>query len=150
MTLVRWRKAHDPFAELSTLQKQMNRLFEDSAHGWGGGESLTRWAPAVDIYEKDDAIVISAELPGMEEKDIDVEVNEGVLTIRGEKKFDNEIKDDRYHCVERSYGAFERSFSLPATVKHDAVKATYKNGVLEVHLPRSEEAKPRKIDVSVN
>lgn len=150
MTLVRWRRPYNPFGELTSLQREMNRLFDDSFRDWTGAENLSRWAPAVDIYEKDNSIVISAELPGMTEEDIDVEVHDGVLTIRGEKKFESETKEDCYHCVERRYGAFERSFTLPTTVNAEDVKAAYKAGVLEVTLPKVEAAKPKKVSIDAN
>lgn len=151
MTLVRWNRGFDPFREMNSLQRDMNRLFDDNLRGWfGGREALTRWAPPVDVYEKEDEIVISAELPGMNQDDIEVEVHDGILSIRGEKKVENEVNEQSYHFVERSYGAFERSFTLPAKVKGEDVKATYRDGVLKVHLPKAEEAKPKKISVAVD
>lgn len=151
MTLVRWNRSCDPFREMNSLQRDMNRLFDDNLRGWfGGREGLTRWAPPVDVYEKEDEIVITAELPGMKQDDIEVEVHDGILSIRGEKKVENEINEQNYHFVERTYGTFERSFTLPAKVQGESVKATYKDGVLKVHLHKAEEAKPKKISVSVD
>lgn len=135
---------------MTNLHREMSSLFDENYRTWRGAETLARWAPAVDIYEKDNAIVLSAELPGMAEEDIDVEVHDGVLTIRGEKKFDNETKEENYHCVERRYGAFERSFTLPTTVNADDVKAAYKSGVLEVTLPKVEAVKPKKVNIDTN
>jgi HSP20 family protein len=136
---------------MATMQRDVNRMFDDNLRGWfGGREALTRWAPPVDVYEKEDEIVITAELPGMQQEDIEVEVHDGILSIRGEKKVSTEVNEDHYHFVERSYGSFERSFTLPAKVQGDNVKATYKDGVLKVHLPKAEEAKPKKISVSVD
>ena len=151
MTLVRWNRSFDPFREMSSLQRDMNRLFDDNLRGWfAGREGLTRWAPPVDVYEKEDEIVITAELPGMKQEDINVEVHDGILSICGEKKVENEVNEEHYHFVERSYGSFERSFTLPSKVQGEDVKATYHEGVLNVHLPKAEEAQPKKISVSVD
>ena len=150
MTLVRWRSSCNPFGEMTNLQRQMSSMFDENYRTWRGAETLSRWAPAVDIYEKDNAIVLSAELPGMAEEDIDVEVHEGILTIRGEKKFENEAKEENYHIVERRYGAFERSFTLSTTLNTEDVKAAYKAGVLEVTLPKIEAAKPKKVNIDTN
>ena len=128
----------------------MSSMFDENYRTWRGAENLSRWTPAVDIQEKDNAIVLSAELPGMAMEDIEVEVHEGVLTIRGEKKFENEAKEENYHIVERRYGAFERSFTLANTLNTDDVKAAYKAGVLEVTLPKIEAAKPKKVNIDTN
>jgi HSP20 family protein len=135
---------------MANLHREMSSLFDENFRSWRGAETLARWAPAVDIHEKDNAIVLSAELPGMAMEDIDVEVHGGVLTIRGEKKFENEAKEENYHIVERQYGSFERSFTLPTTVNADDVKAAYKAGVLEVTLPKVEAAKPKKVSIDAN
>ena len=149
MTLVRWNRGLDPFREMNSLHRDMNRLFDDNLRGWfAGREGLARWAPPVDVYEKDEEIVITAELPGMKQEDIDVQVHDGILCIRGEKKTETEVNEDSYHFVERAYGSFERSFTLPAKVTGENVKATYKDGVLKVHLPKAEEVKPKKVSIS--
>jgi HSP20 family protein len=140
----------DPFRSLSTLQEQVNRLFEGSfLRGASTESALTTWAPAVDIYETEQELVLRADLPGLQEKDIDLRIENNMLTIRGERNADSTVKEDNYLRVERSYGSFSRSFSLPNTVDTDAVKAEYRNGVLQVHLPKREESKPRQVKISV-
>jgi len=147
MAIVRW----EPFRDLSTLQERMNRLLDDSLRhrgdeDWALGGS---WAPAVDIYEQEGNIVLKAELPGLDAKDVDIRVENNVLTLRGERKFDNDVKRDHYHRVERAYGSFTRSFTLPAIVETDKIKAEYKDGILRVVLPKKEEARPKQIPISV-
>jgi HSP20 family protein len=150
MAIIRWRDTiSNPLADLVTLGDRVNRLFEDNFLDWNGGLPLSRLAPAVDIVEKEGEIVISAELPGIDQKDIDVEIHDGILTISGEKKGEAKTEDGDYCRCERTYGRFERSFSLPVRVNAEAVKASYKRGVLEVHLPIAEEAKAKKVDIAV-
>jgi HSP20 family protein len=144
-TIDRW----DPFRNLSTLQEQVNRLFETSYRGRGDNSALTTWAPAVDIYETENELVLKADLPDVDEKDLDIQIENNMLTIRGERKFDHEVKEDNYLRIERTYGAFSRSFSLPNTVNAEAIKAEYKNGVLRVELPKRAESKPRQVKVNV-
>ena len=144
MTLVRWT---DPFRDFAHLQDRINRVFADST---GSVEPSGAWVPPVDIYQNGDhELVLKAELPDMTREDIDITVDNGTLTLKGEKKFAAEPKDDQYHRIERRYGAFSRSFSLPPTVDVSKVAAEYKNGVLSVRLPLREEAKPRSIKVDV-
>jgi len=152
MAIVRW----EPFRDLVSLQDRMNRLFDDSFRGasrnageddWALGGS---WAPAVDIFELEGNIVLKAELPGVDPKDVDVRVENNVLTLRGERKFDSEVKKESYHRVERAYGAFSRSFTLPTVVDTEKIKAEVKDGVLRVTLPKREEAKPKQISISVS
>ena len=142
----------DPFRDLAVLQDRMNRMFNDS-YGDRRQEDhmLNRgtWTPAVDIYEAEGQLVLKAELPDMRREDIDVSVENHTLTIRGERKLDNEIKQENFHRVERAYGSFVRTFSLPTTVDTGRIGAEYKNGVLTVKLPLREEAKPRTINVDV-
>ena len=150
MAIVRW----EPFRDLVSLQDRMNRLFDESFRGVGraGAEedwALGAWAPAVDIYEQDGNIVLKAELPGIDPKDVDVRVENNVLTLRGERKFDDEVKKENYHRVERAYGAFSRSFTLPTVVDTEKIKAEFKDGVLRVTLPKKEEAKPKQISINV-
>jgi HSP20 family protein len=151
MTLVRWS---DPFREFAQLQDRFNRVFTD-AYGRpaGNDEGLMTsgaWVPAVDIYQSDDhELVLKAELPDMTREDIDIAVEKGTLTIKGEKKFASDVKEEHFHRVERRYGAFSRSFALPQTVDAAKVSADYKNGVLTVRLPLREEARPRQIKVEV-
>src|SRR5271169_930175 len=140
----------EPFRGLSTLQDQFNRLFSESFRTQGEESALTTWAPAVDIYETPNELVVKADLPDVNEKDIDVRVENNLLTIRGERKFEKSVSEDNYLRVERTYGAFSRSFSLPNTVNAEAIGAEYKNGVLTVTLPKREESKPRQVKVAVN
>ena len=147
MAIVRWT---DPFREFAHLQDRINRVFADS---YGNQEGLTAsnaWVPPVDIFQNGEhEVVLKAELPDMTREQIDITVDNGTLTIKGEKKFSNEVKEEQYHRVERRYGSFSRSFSLPTTVDANKVAAEYKNGVLTVHLPMREEAKPRQVKVEV-
>jgi len=149
MTLVRW----DPFREFTQIQDRLNRVFTDAYGRQGSDEGLLTsgaWVPPVDIYQNGDSeLVLKAELPDMVREDIDVTVDNGTLTIKGEKKFAGEPKEEQFHRIERRYGLFSRSFSLPQTVDAAKVSAEYKNGVLTVRLPVREEAKPRSIKVDV-
>jgi HSP20 family protein len=149
MAVVRW----EPFRDLLSLQDRMNRMFDESYRGrstseddWALGGS---WAPAVDIYEKDGNIVLTAELPGLDPKDVDVRVENNVLTLRGERKWSNEIQREAYHRVERAYGNFTRSFTLPNVVDTEKIKADFKDGMLKLVLPKREEAKPKQISINV-
>jgi HSP20 family protein len=147
MAIVRW----DPFRELTSIHERMNSLFGD-VYRRGGEEALVggTWVPPVDIYENDKhELVLKAEVPGMKREDIQLTVDNNMLTLRGEKKVEQEVADEQTHRVERTYGAFIRSFSLPVTVDTGRVSAEYKNGVLTVVLPMKEEAKPRQIDVAI-
>jgi len=140
----------DPFRNLTSLQDQVNRLFDSSFKANADNSALTTWAPAVDIYETENELVIKADLPDMEEKDIDVRVENSMLTIRGERKFEESVKEDNYLRVERAYGSFSRSFSLPNTVNTEAIQANYKNGVLKVVLPKRAESKPKQVKINVS
>lgn len=146
MAVVRWK---DPFADLTKVHETMNRLFEEafSASPSREGTWPTPWEPAVDIYETDDAIIVKAEVPGVEKDRVSVEVKEGVLTLSGERKVDKEVKEEQVHRVERSYGAFHRSFTLPPSVDADKVDASLRDGVLTIRLPKREEAKSKQIAV---
>jgi HSP20 family protein len=139
----------EPFRGLNTLQDQVNRLLEDSIRGAGPNSSLTAWAPAVDIYETEGELVVTADLPGINEKDIDVRVENNMLTVRGERKLEKTINEDNMLRVERAYGSFSRSFSLPNTVNTEAIKADYHDGVLTVRMPKREESKPKQVKVNV-
>jgi HSP20 family protein len=148
MAIVRWT---DPFREFAQLQDRLNRAFAD-AYGRSdeGLLSSGSWLPPVDIYQNGDhELVLKAELPDMTREDIDVTVDKGTLTIKGEKKLSDEVKEEQFHRLERRYGTFSRSFSLPSTIDPSRVGAEYKNGVLTVRLPMREEAKPRQIKVDV-
>ncbi len=152
MAIVRW----EPFRDLVGLQDRMNRLFDESFRGLTRGAAEEdwalggTWAPAVDIYEQEGHIVLKAELPGVDPHDVDIRLENNVLTLRGERKVDNDVTRDNYHRVERAYGAFTRSFTLPTVVDQEHIKADYKDGVLKVTLPKREEAKPKQISISVN
>lgn len=145
MTIVRY----DPFRDLRTLQEEVNRLFSTNLTRAFGDEGIGRgaWAPSVDIYENKDQIVLEAELPGMKQEDFDLSVENNVITLRGERKFEKTDETDNYHRVERSYGSFTRSFTLPQTVSAEGANAEYSNGVLRVTLPKREETKARRIEV---
>jgi HSP20 family protein len=150
MAIVRW----EPFRDMVTIQDRLNRLFEEAFRGsrTPGSEedyALGAWTPAVDIYEHDGNIVLKAELPGIDPKDVDIRVENNVLTLRGERKVDTEVKKESYHRVERAYGAFSRAFTLPNVVDTDKIKAEYKDGVLRVTLPQREEAKPKQISIAI-
>jgi len=132
------------------LQDRMNRLFDDAGRTWRSDEpaATTSWSPAVDIFETETDIVVKAEVPGMERKDITLNLEKNVLTLRGERRFEKETKDENYHRIERSYGGFSRSFSIPATVDDEKIRADYKDGVLKILLPKKEQAKPKQIKIS--
>jgi HSP20 family protein len=142
---------YDPFRDLRSLQDEVNRLFSMSFPRSGGQQDeIMRgaWTPSVDIYEGKDEIVLEAELPGMKPEDVDVSIENNIITIRGERRFEKKDESDNYHRVERSYGSFARSFTLPRNVVGDQAKADFSNGVLHVTLPKREEEKARKIQIS--
>jgi HSP20 family protein len=145
MAIVRW----EPLREFSTLQNEMNRLFNtvfDTPAPAGNG-GLRRWLPAMDLVESGDHFVLRADLPGLSEEDVNIEVEDRVLTISGERKAEHEVNKDGYHRVERAFGAFSRSLTLPEGIDADAVQASFDRGVLEVRIPKPEERKPRKITI---
>ena len=145
MSIVRY----DPFRDLRTLQEEVNRLFSSNLTRGFGEEGIGRgaWNPSVDIYENKDHIVLEAELPGMKQDDFELTVENNVITLRGERQFEKKEDSDNYHRVERSYGSFTRSFTLPQTVSAEGATAEYNNGVLRVRLPKREETKARRIQV---
>jgi HSP20 family protein len=145
-TITRW----DPFRDLASFREQTNRLFEDAfLRGRAGDSALTTWSPAVDIYETENELVLKADLPDLNEKDLDIRIENNMLTLRGERKWEQSVSEDNYLRVERAYGTFSRSFSLPNTVNAEAIQAEYRNGVLTVRMPKREESKPRQIKVSL-
>ena len=147
MAIVRW----DPVRELVAMQDRLNRFFDDYGRR-SEDDVMTRgdWMPAVDIFQTDaNEVVLKAELPGLKREDIDVKVENNTLTIKGERRQDSEVKKEHFHRVERCYGAFSRSFSLPNTIDTGKVRADYRDGVLTVSLPLREESKPRQIQVAV-
>ena len=148
MAIVRW----DPARELDTLQGEMNRLFSsffDTPGPGNGGTTARRWIPAMDLVETEDHFVLKADLPGMTESDVNVELEGNVLTISGERKIEHEAKKDGYYRLERTSGTFSRALTLPEGIDTDAVAATFDNGVLEVRIPKPAEAKPRRVQISV-
>jgi HSP20 family protein len=147
MTLVRW----DPFRELEDMSERLNRVFSRPTLRNSGKENLTvaDWMPTVDISETETEYLIKAELPEVRKEDVKVTVENGVLTLQGERRQEKEEKGKRFHRVERSYGSFVRSFTLPESVDEGGVRAEYKDGVLALHLPKSEKVKPKAIDVKV-
>jgi HSP20 family protein len=144
--LTRW----DPFREFSTLQDRMNRLFRDSYGDREEALTTSTFAPPVDVYEDEHHVTLNIEVPGIEEKDIDVRVENNVLTVHGERKFEKEQKEENFRRVERQYGSFTRSFTLPNTVDTDNIQASYGKGVLKVQLAKKAEAKPKQIKVNVS
>jgi len=139
----------DPFLNLASWQEQVNRMFENGFPGRSEASAITAWAPSVDIYETENELVLKADLPDVNEKDLDVHVENNMLTIRGERKFEQKVKEENYLRIERTYGSFSRSFSLPNTVSTEGIKAEYKNGVLTVEMPKRTEAKPKQVKVAV-
>jgi len=140
----------DPFRGMFDLQRRINQLFDNSAStAPGEGIALSTWTPAVDIYEDDSAFLIKLELPEVSREDVKVNLNDNTLSINGERRFENEDKRDGYHRVERSYGQFYRSFTLPPNVDTQSINAQFKDGMLRLTLPKKEEAKPKQIQVNV-
>ena len=146
MAIHRW----DPFRDLGSLQDRMNRLFDDTGRGWRSEEpaATTTWSPAVDIFETEGEIVVKAELPGVDRKDITLHLENNVLALKGERRFEKETKEENYHRVEREYGTFSRAFALPAAVNADKVAAEYKDGILKIVVPKKEETKPKPIKIA--
>jgi HSP20 family protein len=149
MPLVKW----DPFRNVATLQERINRLFEDSfphAQGVEDDMAVCAWRPNVDIYEGDSGVVIKVDLPGVRKEDVAVEVKDSLLTLRGERKDDPEVPEDRYYRRERTCGNFIRAFTLQAPVEPDQIKATFKDGVLKVTLPHPQEDVPKRVQVNID
>ena len=150
MAIVRW----EPFRELATLQSEVNRLFNSAFDtpapgGNGGTGAARRWMPAMDLVETGDHFVLRADLPGMTQDDVKLEVEDSVLTVSGERKAEHETKQEGFYRLERAFGAFSRSLTLPKGVNGEAVAASFVNGVLEVRIPKPEQAKPRRIEIAV-
>ena len=146
MPIARW----DPFRDFSVLQERMNRMFEESGRGYRGDEpsATTAWSPAVDIYETEGTIVVQAELPGVERKDITLHLEKNVLTLKGERRFEKETDKENYHRIERSYGGFSRAFAIPVIVDEENIRADYKDGILRIVLPKKEQAQPKQIHIT--
>ena len=147
MAITRW----DPFRDVMTLQNRMNSLFQDFNRSQGDGDSLatTAFVPPIDIYEDEHKIMLKVEAPGMKEGDFDIQMENGVLTVKGERKFEKEEKEENFHRIERRYGSFYRSFTLPNTINPETIKANYDAGVLKVELEKRAEARPKQIKVQV-
>jgi HSP20 family protein len=146
MNLVKW----NPMREMETLQNRINRLFDGNffpTFSLDDDMSLGNWRPVVDIYENEDTVVVKAELPGVDKKDIKVDLKDGVLTLSGERSHEKEVKEENYYRKERAFGKFHRSFNVPADIDPDKIKAEFKDGVLNVEIPKPEEKKPKKIAV---
>jgi len=149
MDVVKW----EPFREMANLQDRMQRLFQEMGFGRYDRPSPdvqgARWAPAVDVYETEGEIVLKAELPEIDRKDVEISIENNVLTLQGERKQEKEVTKDCYHCMERAYGSFFRSFSLPSTVDQEKVKADFKDGILKITLPKKPEHKPKQISIDI-
>jgi HSP20 family protein len=146
MELIRW----NPMRDMFSFRHQMNHLFDDVFKPVVRGDSrlsMWNWNPTVDIYDNDENIVIKAELPGIDKKDIVIDVKDGVLTLKGERSFDNEVKEEKYYCRERTFGKFERVFRLPADIDPEKISADYKDGILKIDIPKPEEQQPKQITV---
>jgi HSP20 family protein len=144
MALVRW----EPMRELNALQGEMNRLFNSFFDEEGGNGARRRWAPAVDLVEREDSLLLKADLPGLSEDDVQIEVRDNILTISGERNAEHEDKQNGYYRVERSFGRFSRSLQLPSGVDPGGIQASFDRGVLAVTIPKPEERKPRRIEIS--
>lgn len=145
MAIIRW----DPYRDLITVREKMNHLFEEAVISRGEEKDLvsSSWTPTVDIFETENELVLSAEVPGINEKDIEIKIEDNTLTLRGERKFEKETKEENYHRIERAYGSFFRSFSLPLYINQDNIKAEHLNGVLKIIMPKKPELKPRKVKI---
>jgi HSP20 family protein len=149
MALIRW----EPVRELHTMQNEMNRLFstffDSPSAGNGGQAAMRRWIPAMDVVEADDHFVLRADLPGLSENDVNIELEDNVLTISGERKAEHEQRDEGYYRVERASGSFSRSLTLPEGIDAEGIRASFDSGVLEVRIPKPEQHKPRKVQISL-
>lgn len=149
MAIIRW----EPFGGVATLQDRVNRLFEDAFPRYGEAQddlALCAWRPSVDIYETENGLIVKAELPGVKKEDVSVEVKDNVLTLKGERKSDSEVSDDKFYCRERCFGTFMRSFSLDYHVDPARINARFKDGVLEITIAKPEEEKPKQIIVNID
>lgn len=147
MAIVRW----DPFKNIATLQDRINRLFEDAFPSKSDDEDFSAgdWKPLADICDKDNLIMIYVEIPGVKKEDVSIEVRENILTLKGSRAADTDIKEENYYRRERSFGSFQRAFTLPPLVNPDNIRAKFKDGVLEIEIPKPEESKPKQITVKV-
>ncbi len=147
MAVVKW----DPFRDLLSIQDRMNKLFEETVSRSRAQEGIaaSTWSPAVDIYETPDTIVLTAELPGFTREDIEIEIRDNTLILKGERRLAKDVQEENYLRIERAYGVFQRSFTLPATIQQDKIRAVFKDGVLELTLPKADGARPKKIAIEV-
>jgi HSP20 family protein len=145
MAIIRW----DPFRDLITIREKMNRLFEDAVTSRGEEKDMmsSSWSPSVDIFETENELVLTAEVPGIDEKDIEIKLEDNTLTLKGERKFEKETKEENYHRIERAYGSFYRSFTLPSYINQDKISAEHQNGILKVIMPKQTELKPRNVKI---
>jgi HSP20 family protein len=144
MALVRW----EPGREVDSLQSEVNRVFDAFFGGAGSASRARRWVPAMDLVETDDHLVLRADLPGMKREDVEIEIKDGALTVSGERKAEHEENAEGYYRVERAYGRFSRSLTLPDGIAPDAVEASFADGVLEVRIPKPAERKPHRVEIS--
>lgn len=147
MAVVKW----DPLRDLLSIQDRMNRLFEQTLSRSRAEEGIapSTWTPAVDIYETPETVVMKAELPGLTREDIEIQIRDNTLILRGERRFAKDVEQENYLRIERAYGAFQRSFTLPASIRQEEIRAVFRDGVLELTLPKAEEAKPKRIAIEV-
>ena len=148
MSIMRWR----PRGDLFSVRNEMNRLFDNFFTGWPEprkGLLEGEWAPSIDVTETEGEITVTAELPGVKQEEVDITITDDVLTLKGQKKEEKEVKDRNYHRIERSYGSFQRSVRLPTDVQAGEAKAAYKDGILTITIPKAEEAKPKQIKIDV-
>ncbi|MBE3126632.1 MAG: Hsp20/alpha crystallin family protein [Acidobacteria bacterium] len=145
MAIIKW----DPTRDIVALRDRMNRLFEDMSGPKSEEKNIMAgaWAPSVDIYENENEVVLAAEIPGVDEKDVEIKVEDNTLTLRGERRFEKETKEENYHRIERSYGSFFRSFALPSYIDQDHIEAEHENGVLKIRMPKRAEIKSRKVKI---
>ncbi len=147
MAVVRW----DPFRDLLSIQDRMNKLFEETVSRSRAQEGIagSTWSPAVDIFETPDTIVLTAELPGLTKEDIEIEIRDHTLTLKGERRLAKDVQEENYLRIERAYGVFQRAFTLPTTIQQEKIRAVFRDGVLELTLPKADEARPKKIAIEV-
>ena len=145
MAIIRW----DPFRDLITIREKMNRLFEEAVTSRGEEKDMmsSSWTPSVDIYETENELVLSAEIPGIDEKDIEIKLEDNTMTLKGERKFEKETKEENYHRIERAYGSFFRSFTLPPYIDQEKIRAEHHNGILKISMPKKPELKPRSVKI---
>jgi len=145
MAIIKW----DPYRDMVSLREKMNRLFQDVFTGRTEDRELSAgtWAPSVDIYETENELVMTAEVPGIDEKDIEIKIEDNTLTLRGERKFEKDTREENYHRLERSYGSFYRAFTLPGSIDPEKIHAECENGILKISMPKRLEAKPHKVKI---